>query len=120
MTETPIAPAPQARSTASTAKIVYVLYLVTLVLQVTSIIGVVMAYIYEGEAPDWLRTHYRYQIRTFWIGLLYAVAGALLSVVFIGFALLVFVAVWLVIRCVKGLQALDRDQPVANPTTWLW
>jgi len=30
-----------------------------------------MAYIYKGDAPDWLKSHYRYQIRKFWIGILY-------------------------------------------------
>jgi uncharacterized membrane protein len=120
MPETPIVPAAQSPSTEKTAKIVYVLYLVSLVLGVTSIVGVVMAYIYEGDAPGWLKTHYRYQIRTFWIGLLYGLVGAILSLVVIGAAVLAFAVVWLVVRCVKGLQALERGQPVAKVATWLW
>jgi len=120
MPETPIAPAAQPPSTEKTARIVYILYLSSLAFGMTSIVGVVMAYIYEGEAPAWLKTHYRFQIRTFWIGLLYVVVGGILSLVFIGFAVLVFVAVWLVVRCVKGLQALERGQPVAKVGTWLW
>ncbi|NLG74719.1 MAG: hypothetical protein GX535_00625, partial [Xanthomonadaceae bacterium] len=54
------------------AKIIYVLYLVGLLTALTSLVGVVMAYIYRDEAPDWLKTHYTFQIRTFWLMLLYA------------------------------------------------
>ena len=120
MPETPSAPAAQSPSTEKTARIVYILYLVSLAFGVTAIVGVVMAYIYEGEAPGWLKTHYRYQIRTFWIGLLYGLVGAILTLAVIGAAVLLFVVVWLVVRCVKGLQALEKGQPVAKVGTWLW
>ena len=102
------------------AKIVYGLYLSSLVLGVTALVGVVVAYVYQGEAPEALRTHYRFQIRTFWIGLLYGVVSGLLVVAFVGFLGFLFIAVWLVIRCVKGFQQLSRYQPVPDPTTWLW
>lgn len=102
------------------AKIVYGLYLSSLVLGVTALVGVVVAYVYQGEAPEALRTHYRFQIRTFWIGLLYGVVSGLLVVAFVGFLGFLFIAVWLVIRCVKGFQQLSRYQPVPDPATWLW
>jgi uncharacterized membrane protein len=28
--------------------------------------------------------------------------------------------VWAIVRLIKGLQALSRKEPVANPQTWLW
>jgi uncharacterized membrane protein len=102
------------------AKVVYALYLASLVLGVTALVGVVVAYVYQGEAPEALRTHYRYQIRTFWIGLLYAVVSGLLVVAFIGFLGLIFVAVWIIVRCVKGFQRLSQHQPIPDPATWLW
>ena len=105
----------------SSAKIIYVLYLLSLALGVAHLIGVVMAYMNVGDAPEPLRTHYRFQIRTFWIGLLYSVAGAILLIALgVGLLLWLFVAVWLVVRCVKGLKYLDRGEPYANATTWLW
>lgn len=104
----------------SNAKIVYVLYLVGILIGVTSLIGVIVAYVYRGEAPDWLQTHYRFQIRTFWIGLLYVVVGGLLSTVLIGYLILLFWLVWLIVRCAKGLQQLDREQPIGDAATWLW
>ncbi len=112
-------PAPPVRDT--TAKIIYVLYLLSFFAGVTSIVGVVMAYVYRGDAQGSLVTHYRFQIRTFWLGVLYAFLSSLLLMLFgvgvLGFA---FVAVWIIVRCVKGLRYLDRREPVPDPTTWLW
>jgi len=104
----------------STAKIVYVLYLLSLLFGVTALVGVVIAYVNVGDAPEPLKNHYRFQIRTFWIGLLYSVVGALLAFVMVGFLVLAFAAVWLIVRCVKGLKHLDRREPYPNVETWLW
>jgi uncharacterized membrane protein len=122
MEQPPTAAAPAARiaKTELMAKLVYILYLASLVVGITSLVGVVIAYVYQGDAPEGLRTHFRLQIRTFWIGLLYGVLGALLSLLGIGLVLLLFVAVWLVVRCVKGLRYLDRREPYPNDGTWLW
>ena len=105
---------------AGSAKLVYILYLVSVIFGLTSIIGLVMAYINRGSAPAWLQSHYQFQIRTFWIGMLYGVIGALLTRVLVGWLILLFTLVWLVIRCVTGLQALDRNEAVSAPTTWMF
>lgn len=102
------------------AKIVYILYLVGVVFGITGLIGVVMAYIYKSDAPEWLSSHYQFQIRTFWIGLLYLVVGSILLVVLVGWLVYLFWVVWLIIRCVKGLQILDKKEPHPNPTTWMF
>lgn len=103
-----------------TAKIVYILYLVSLLIGFTSIIGVIMAYANKNDAPDWLQTHYQFQIRTFWIGLLYAVVGLLLTIVLIGILILIFVTVWMIVRCVKGMKYLDQKEAHPDPTGWLF
>lgn len=103
-----------------TAKIIYILYLVSLVLGVTSIVGLVMAYVNRAGAPDWVQTHYRFQIRTFWIGLLYALISALTFIVVIGVLFAIFAFVWWIVRCVKGLQRIERGEPYGNAATWLW
>lgn len=112
--------AQQDTSAKNGAKINYILYLVGIVLGVTGIIGVVMAYINRGDAPEWLKTHYQFQIRTFWIGLLFMVVGTLLSVVLIGYLVLLFWLVWIIVRCVKGMKALDANQPHPDPTGWMF
>lgn len=112
------APPAAAASGETAAKVVYVLYLATFVTGVTALVGVVMAYVYQDDAPDWLKTHFRFQIRTFWLGLVFGLVGALLSLVVVGFLVLVFLAVWLVVRCVKGLKYVGRREPYPDPVGW--
>ena len=56
-----------------TARIIYILYLVGVAFGITGLIGVIMAYANRSDAPEWLASHYRFQIRTFWLCLLYAI-----------------------------------------------
>lgn len=101
-------------------QLIYILYLVGFVVAITHLVAVVMAYISRGKGEAWLDTHYTYQIRTFWIGLLYGLISALLLLVVIGAFMMALVAVWVVVRCIKGLQAASRREPIANPTTWMF
>ncbi|MGI2110719.1 DUF4870 family protein [Shewanella frigidimarina] len=107
-------------TTKDQAKIVYLLYMVGLLFGITGIIGVVMAYINKGDASEWLKTHYQFQIRTFWIGAIYIFLGSILSLVIIGWFVLLFWAVWLIIRSLKGMKALELEKPIENPTGWLF
>ena len=113
-------PTSNSAADAKNANIIYILYLVAFVVGITALIGVIMAYVNRQGAPEWVQSHYRYQIRTFWIGLLYGTIGVITSFVVIGFAVLLFLAVWYIVRCVKGMQQLHGSTPVANPATWLW
>jgi uncharacterized membrane protein len=116
-------PPPHAQPVKSdtTAKIVYVLYLVSLPAGgLPSLVGVVLAYVNVGDAPEPLRTHYRFQIRTFWIAALYGAIGTILALFGVWLVPVLFVALWLVVRCVKGLKHLGRHEPYPNVTTWLW
>lgn len=102
-------------------QVIYVLYLAGLItVNATLLIGVVMAYVYRGEAAPWLREHYRYQIRTFWMGMLYSLVAFVLSLVAVGALVWPLLMVWLVVRCVIGLRDVRRGQPPANPASWLW
>jgi uncharacterized membrane protein len=117
----PPQPQPGQRPPGTTsATIVYVLYLASLLVGVTALVGLVMAYVNVGDAPEPLKSHYRFQIRTFWIGLLYCAVGIVLALAVVGAFVLLFVAVWLIIRCVKGLKALDRGVAYPNVKTWMW
>lgn len=107
-------------STEKSARLIYILYLLGIVLLIPEIIGVIMAYANKAEASDWLKSHYQFQIRTFWISSLFVVTGALLSVVVVGYFILLFWAVWLILRCVKGMEALGHKKPHPNPTGWLF
>ncbi len=104
---------------ASTAKLIYILYLIAIVFGLTGIIGVIVAYIYRGDGPDWLQSHYQFQIRTFWIGGLYLTIGLILTLILVGYLILFCWVIWLIIRCIKGLKALDTRRPHPNPTGWM-
>jgi len=110
----------QAGVNSGPAKIIYILYLVGIVVPLVSIVGVVMAYVNKGEAPDWLQTHYRFQIRTFWIGFLYASIGVATTVILVGYLILLFCLIWFIVRCVKGMSSLDKTQPVPDPGSWMF
>jgi uncharacterized membrane protein len=123
MSENPVDSVSQAISGKDPAKstnLIYILYLVGLLVPVVPIIGVVLAYLYRKDMTGWLESHNTFQIRTFWIALLFGVVALLLTFVIIGWLLYVGVVVWLIIRCVKGLQAVGRKEPVADPYTWMF
>ena len=96
--------------------VIYILYLIPI--GVTHIVGLVMAYVARDTAPEWLRSHYTFQIRTFWIGLLYFCIAGVLCVVLIGFVLLPVVVIWFIVRCALGLARLSRRQPYPTPGSW--
>ncbi len=100
--------------------LVYILYLAGFVLGgLSTLVGLVFCYVNRGGADQVSQNHYRYAIRTFWIGVLYSLISAMLMIVGIGFLLIVAVAVWVIVRCVKGLQAASAGQPITNVETWL-
>lgn len=102
----------------SMANVIYVLYLLALISGITALVGVIMAYVYRDNAPDWLRTHYELQIRTFWMGLAIGAVGVALSWVLIGIPILIALAVWWIIRCVKGLRYVNERAPYPNHLGW--
>ena len=111
-------PPPQEKDPIRTARTVYLLYLGGILIHLLAVIGLITAYAHRNDEPRWLRTHYRYQILTFWIGLLYVIGGMLLSNVPVGYLVFLWWLVWLTIRCVKGLKALGRGEPIPDPETW--
>ncbi len=104
----------------SLVNIVYILYLLSLIFGVTALIGLIIAYVNRDDAPEWLGSHYDFQIRTFWIGLLYLVIAALTTLIVIGWLLIPLWYIWLIVRCARGMKCLSRDEPYPNPGSWLF
>jgi len=103
-----------------TTKVIYILLIVSTLVGLTGIIGLIMAYVYKDESNDWLQTHYRFQIRTYWIGLLYVALGFITLTINIGYFILLFTFVWMIVRCTKGLKQLENNQPVNNLESWFF
>lgn len=113
-------PATEVNGAIKMVQIIYFIYFVGLVFPIAHLVGVVLAYINRGDGPEWSESHYRFQIRTFWIFLLYCFIGSLLVTVVIGLLVLIAAYIWLIIRCAKGLKFHSRNEPVPDPATWLW
>ena len=102
------------------ALVVYILYFVAYVTGITGLVGVIIAHVQVGSADPLLASHYRFQIRTFWIGLLYLVVGWVLVFILVGFLVLLWWFIWSLIRNVKGILALNENRPIANPASWMF
>lgn len=100
-------------------QVIYVLYLASFVIGITGIVGIVLAHINRGKSEAWLESHYTWAIRTFWLGLLGALVSGVLMIVVIGMLLMPLVALWVIIRTIVGLQKLGRNEPIADPQSWL-
>lgn len=84
-----------------------------------SIIAVVLNYIKRSEARGtWLESHFRWQIRTFWFGLLWISLCGVFIIATLGIGLLfvwlpiTLVGLWFVYRIVRGWITLGDSRPM--------
>lgn len=99
--------------------VVYILYLVGLLNGLTSVIGVILAYVSKAAAPEWMQSHYIFQIRTFWLSLLFGLIGLVLTPIGIGFVIIAAIWVWTAVRCILGLSWLLKGQAYPTPRNWM-
>jgi len=111
---------PRVVSDTGLALIVYILYLAGFLTVITAIIGVIIAYIQSDTEDLIARSHFQFQIRTFWILLLYVVVGLVLTFVGIGVLILLWALVWSIVRNIKGILALNENKPIADPKSWMF
>jgi uncharacterized membrane protein len=96
--------------------VVYGLQAASFVVGITSLVAVIINYVKrEDVAGTWLESHFRWQIRTFWFGLLWGVLGGLLFVVVVGWFILVADCVWIIYRIVKGWLNLNDGKTMYAP-----
>ena len=134
MSEETLTDANPASSLVNVTHLVYALHALSLLIGITtaatiigafvfgmpSIIAVIINYLKRAEARGtFLESHFRWQIRTFWFGLLWCLLGGFLFVTFIGIplAIVVFIAagLWVIYRIGRGWLALrDRRAMYTN------
>lgn len=91
--------------------IIYLLQALSFIFGITAVAAVILNYIkLEDVRGTWLDSHFRWQIRTFWFGLLWAVLGFLTTVIGIGFMILFIASVWIIYRIVKGWLRLYENR----------
>ena len=100
----------------SVAHIVYLLQaLGVLTLGIIAVASVILAYIKISDARGtWIESHFRWQISTFWFGLLWTIVGGILCLVFIGYIILLANVIWVVYRIIRGWVNLADGSPVGN------
>ena len=93
--------------------VIYALQAASFVIGITALVAVIMNYIKKEEvAGTWLESHFRWQIRTFWFGLLWSIIGFITSFILIGFVVLLVDALWIIYRIVKGWLNLSDNKPM--------
>lgn len=102
------------------ATIVYALYGLGFLTGISALGGLILAYIQRDKADAVTRTHFDFQIRTFWFGVATLVVGMITALVLIGYLIMLWWVVWTLVRVIKGYLALNEGRPVENPRTWLW
>lgn len=94
------------------AVVVYILQALSFFLGgLTGLVGVIINYVKLDEIRGtWIEPHFRWQIRTFWIGLLWTVIGVITTPLIIGWFILLGISIWIIYRIVKGALALNEGR----------
>jgi uncharacterized membrane protein len=115
--------------------IISLLYIGSFLAGITTIIGVILCYVWQKEEhAGWEDSHYRYHIRTFWIGMLYtilAIVGSIFTTILatVGSIFTLFLlaplffgalVIWFAVRAVKSLLAAQKREPIANVESWIF
>ena len=92
-------------------------YAITIAISPVPIIAVILNYVKRGDvAGTWLETHFRWQIRTFWFGLLWVALCLVFVVLTLGIGILIawlplaVVGLWFIYRIARGWIALNSRQ----------
>ncbi len=95
---------------------VYALQAVSFFLGITLIAAAIINYIKKDDVKGtWLESHFRWQIRTFWFCLLWAVIGATTYLVGVGVIILSADAIWFIYRISKGWLFLVDGKKMYPP-----
>lgn len=93
--------------------LVYALQAAGFFVGLTFVAAVIVNYVkIDDVRGTYVESHFRWQIRTFWFGLLWGAVGAITFVLVIGWFILVADGVWVLYRIVKGGLALHERKPV--------
>jgi uncharacterized membrane protein len=84
-----------------------------------SIIAVILNYLKQGAVRGtWLESHFRWQIRTFWYGLLWVALCVLFIAATLGLGILIawlplaVITIWFIYRVARGWIALKDGRPM--------
>ena len=101
------------KSAKSLTTIIYALYAAAFLFGISAIAAIMMNYIKRDDvAGTFLESHFRWQMRTFWFGLLWGIIGAITTLILVGWLILFVNTLWIVYRIVKGWLNLNDNKPM--------
>ncbi|HRH79204.1 MAG TPA: hypothetical protein PK129_17815 [Cellvibrionaceae bacterium] len=93
--------------------VIYALYAASFLIGISALVAIVINYVKQNDvAGTFLESHFRWQIRTFWFGLLWGIIGGITSLILIGWLVLLANAVWIIYRLVIGWVNLNDNKPM--------
>lgn len=95
--------------------VIYALYAASFLVGISALVAIVINYVKQNDVTGtFLESHFRWQIRTFWFGLLWGIIGGITSLILIGWLVLLANAVWIIYRLVVGWINLNDNKPMYN------
>ena len=93
--------------------VIYTLYAASFLIGITALVAIIMNYVKKDDvAGTFIESHFRWQMRMFWFGLLWGVLGAITTFILIGWFVLASNGVWIIYRIVKGWLYLNDNKPM--------
>jgi uncharacterized membrane protein len=91
--------------------IVYGLQAASFLIGVSFLVALIINYVKRPDAEGtFLASHFTWQIRTFWYGLLWGLIGMVTTYFQIGYLILVANTVWILYRIIKGWLRLNEGK----------
>ena len=93
--------------------VTYVLYAVGLCTGLFAFVAIIINHVKRDETEGTIyRSHFSWQIRTFWWGLAWSVLGFLTAIVGVGFVILAASWLWILYRLVRGFLNWNDGKPM--------
>jgi uncharacterized membrane protein len=94
-------------------QLAYFLYVASLFVGITAVAAIIINTIKRDHvAGTWLESHFRWQARTFWFTLMWALIGAITSIIGVGFLIWGVAGIWAIYRIVKGMLSFYDNKPM--------
>ena len=93
--------------------LIYALQALAFFAGITAVVGVFLNHLKREDVAGTLsESHFRWQINTFWWGLLWLLIGTFTFLAGIGYIVLSVVPLWYIYRIIKGWLRLNGGQPM--------
>jgi uncharacterized membrane protein len=109
----PQADAQRLQSVRQLTLVIYALYAVGVFTGLPALAAIIVNHVkYDDTVGTLYQTHFRWQIRSFWWGLLWACLGWITVFIGVGFIILGLNWLWLVYRLVRGFLNWNDGKPM--------